>query len=117
MDLGRQRWIGFVFFGSLTLLWVHAIHTIYVDSGLFWWVGTDFGQYYGQAMALWSGDPGNIYRPESYSQLYQDLLRRYIVNQATRPPRRACPIRPSSRGCLHRLPFPPLPWGFCSGSV
>jgi len=94
MDLGRQRWIGFVFFGLLTLLWVHAIHTIYVDSGLFWWVGTDFGQYYGQAMALWSGDPGNIYRPESYSQLYQDLLRRYIVNQE--------PIPPTS------VPYPPI---------
>ena len=83
-----------MFFGSLALLWVHAIRTIYIDSGLFWWVGTDFGQYYGQAMALWSGDSGNIYRPESYSHLYQDLLSRYIVNQE--------PVPPTS------VPYPPI---------
>lgn len=111
MDQGQQRWIGCVLFVSLILLWVHAIHTIYVDSGLFWWVGTDFAQYYGQAMALWSGDARNIYRPESYSQLYQDLLSRYIVNQEPVPPT-SVPYPPIFAWLFTPFTIPPPPVGF-----
>lgn len=94
MTRASRPWFAYALFFSLALLWAHAIRAIYLDSGLFWWVGTDFGQYYAQSMALWSGTPSNIYHPESYSQLYQELLSRYIFNRQ--------PVPPTS------VPYPPV---------
>lgn len=87
-------WIPYVLLLALSSLWIIAIRAIYLDSGLFWWLGTDFGQYYAQAQALWSGEPSNIYHPESYREAYQDLLGQYIINRN--------PISPMS------VPYPPI---------
>jgi hypothetical protein len=86
-----------VLFLALTTLWILAIRTIYLDSGLFWWLGTDFGQYFVQTQALWSEEPTNIYHPESYSEAYRNLLHQYIIN---RNPNHS--IRPTS------VPYPPI---------
>jgi hypothetical protein len=83
-----------VLFLALTTLWILAVRAIYLDSGLFWWLGTDFGQYFAQAQALWSEEPSNIYHPDSYSEVYRNLLGQYIINRN--------PIRPSS------VPYPPI---------
>lgn len=75
-------------------LWVYTFHAIYSDSGLFWWLGTDYAQYYSHSQALWSDDPGNIYRPESYSANYQQLQSDFIKNRQ--------PTEPTS------VPYPPI---------
>lgn len=94
MERIPRSWLAYAGFVLLIFLWIHTVRGIYNDSGLFWWVGTDFGQYYAQALALWSGNPSNIYRPESYSELYQELLSKYIINQK--------PVPPTS------VPYPPI---------
>ncbi len=81
-----RRWIIYTLLLGLIPLWILTVRVIYLDSGLFWWLGTDFGQYYVQAQALWSDEPSNIFYPESYSQAYQNLLSEYITNRKPGPP-------------------------------
>ena len=107
----RRSWLAYAGFVALTILWVHTVQGIYNDSGLFWWVGTDFAQYYAQSLALWSGDPSNIYRPESYTSLYQELLSRYIVNQKPVPPT-SVPYPPIFAWLFSPFTIPSPPMGF-----
>jgi hypothetical protein len=109
--LERRSWLAYGGFAALTVLWVQTVGGIYSDSGLFWWVGTDFAQYYAQSMALWSGDPSNIYRPQSYNTLYQELLRTYIVNQQPVPPT-SVPYPPIFAWLFSPFTIPSPPIGF-----
>lgn len=109
--LERRSWLAYGGFVALTVLWVQTVHGIYSDSGLFWWVGTDFAQYYAQSVALWSADPSNIYRPQSYNTVYQELLRTYIVNQQPVPPT-SVPYPPIFAWLFSPFTIPSPPIGF-----
>ncbi len=112
--LGRHRWIGYVFFGSLALLWVHAIRTIYIDSGLFLVGGN------GLRPVLRTGH-GPVVR-----RLRKHLPSGVVFSPVSRPPQpvyrqsgtrppRSVPYPPILHGCLRRLPSPRLRSDFCSG--
>lgn len=71
------RWILYAGFSVFLILWGRVVWSIYMDTGLFRWIGTDFALYFAQSSALWSGDPGAIYRPEVFNATFQHLINLY----------------------------------------
>jgi len=78
--LGESRYVRYAGLALLLVLWGRVVASIYWDTGLFAWLGTDFALYYAQSQALWAGDPGAIYRPEVFDGAFQELLGRYSFN-------------------------------------
>lgn len=77
-DLG---WVGYAGLTVSVILWGGVVWNMYLETGLFRWIGTDFAHYYVQSITLWSGDPSAIYKPELYDITFQKLLNRYSPYQ------------------------------------
>lgn len=75
--LGDIQWLRYGGWFLLLVLWGRTVWFIYLNSGLFGWIGTDFAHYYAQSTVLWSGEPGAIYRPEVFDVVFQRLLDLY----------------------------------------
>ncbi|MHB1006826.1 MAG: glycosyltransferase family 87 protein [Chloroflexota bacterium] len=75
-------------------LWLLATWGVVSSTGLFRWVGIDYGFYYSQTRALWSGSPASIYDLTVLSRNLQDL-----VVYTTQP------LKPLAAG---PVPYPPL---------
>jgi hypothetical protein len=75
------RWVGYAGLTVSVILWGGVVWNMYLDTGLFRWIGTDFAHYYVQSIALWSGDPSAIYKPEVYDVTFQKLLNLYSPYQ------------------------------------
>jgi hypothetical protein len=59
---------------TLLVLWIRYIVDIHSGYGVFNWLGVDFGYYYGQALALRSGDPVLIYDRLTVDHFHQLLI-------------------------------------------
>lgn len=77
------KWVRYTGLSLFLILWGRVAWSIYSDTGLFWWIGTDFAHYFAQSTALWSGDPSAIYRPEVFDITFQRLLNLYSPNHPT----------------------------------
>lgn len=84
---------------AFVALWPQALWSVYEGRGLFRWLGVDYGYYFAQSMALWSGDPSAMYSLEEIGQ-YMQTLAVYTVE----------PHRPLVTG---PVPYPPVfAWAF-----
>ena len=77
------RWVRYTGLSLFLILWGRVVWSIYSDTGLFSWIGTDFALYFAQSTALWSGDPSAIYKPEVFDSTFQRLLNLYSPNHHT----------------------------------
>jgi hypothetical protein len=91
---GDLKWAGYAGLGMLVILLGREVWNIYLETGLFRWIGTDFAHYYVQSIALWSGDPSAIYKPEVYDVTFQKLLKLHSPNHLTT--------------YVSHIPYPPL---------
>jgi len=78
----------------MLMLWARPLSAIYEQTGLFWWLGTDFALYHAQSQALWSQDPGAIYDAETLATFLRQLYSSYAHNTM-------------SEFSVH-VPYPPL---------
>jgi hypothetical protein len=78
-DLRWVRYAGLLFF---LILWGRVVWSIYSETGLFRWIGTDFALYFAQSTVLWSGEPGAIYRPEVFNEIFQRLIMLYSPDRS-----------------------------------
>ena len=88
------QWLCYTSLFLFLILWGRVVWSIFLDHGLFRWIGTDFALYYAQSVTLWSGDPGAIYKPEVFNPVFQGLLDQYSPGYPE--------IRPT------QVPYPPL---------
>ncbi len=75
--LKQQRGLQWVLLTVVLILWARPIWAIYSETGLFWWLGTDFALYHTQSKALWSTDPSAIYNQEKLLHIHLQLLSLY----------------------------------------
>ena len=92
---GNLRWVGYAGLAVLVILFGRTVWNIYIGTGFFRWIGTDFALYYAQSIALWSGDPSAVYKPEVYDLTFQKLLNLYS------------PPNLPAAGATY-IPYPPL---------
>jgi hypothetical protein len=73
------RWAHLGMLAVFLVLWVRAFWLIYADTGLFYYLGTDFAMYFSQSIVLWS-DPSSIYSLEALNRILQPLFDAYSYN-------------------------------------
>ena len=76
------RWVRYAGLSFFLILWGRVVWSIYSDTGLFRWIGTDFALYFAQSTVLWSGEPGAIYRPEVFNEIFQRLITLYSPDRS-----------------------------------
>ena len=76
------RWVPYVGLLFFLILWGRVVWSIYSETGLFRWIGTDFALYFAQSTVLWSGEPGAIYRPEVFNEIFQRLITLYSPDRS-----------------------------------
>ncbi|HJU06185.1 MAG TPA: glycosyltransferase family 87 protein [Nitrospiraceae bacterium] len=73
------RWTRITILATFLLLWLRAVWLIYADTGLFYYLGTDFAMYWSQSAVLWSS-PVSIYNLDALNQELQPLFNAYSYN-------------------------------------
>jgi hypothetical protein len=93
-DLDLAWWLRLAAIGTLVLIWPWVILSMFPGQGLFRRVAIDYGFYFAQSSALWTGQPGAIYSLDALDQAIQ-VLTPYTFDPAT----------PLTAG---HVPYPPL---------
>ena len=110
------KWIRYTSVFLFLILWGRVVWSIFLDHGLFGWIGTDFALYYAQSTALWSGDPSAIYKPEVFDPVFQGLLDQYSPGHPEiRPTHVPYPPLFAWLFTLFTLPSPPLGYALWGG--
>ena len=77
------RWVRYAGLSLFLILWGRVVWSIYSATGLFRWIGTDFAlDSSAQSTVLWSGEPGAIYRPEVFNEIFQRLITLYSPDRS-----------------------------------
>jgi hypothetical protein len=70
----RFKLLRFALIGVLVILWVFFIMSVLKNTGLFRWLGIDYGFYYSQSVTLLSGDTKSVYSLPVLDKHLQELI-------------------------------------------
>lgn len=90
----KAWWWRWCIVALVSALWVYQVWYSYAGYGLFKGIAVDFGYYYAQVMALWSGEPARMYDLDALTR-YHDALAIYTPDPTQS-------LEPS------HVPYPPL---------